>query len=123
MFYMTDLDDETQLVMEAEAGGAFNKNDLEVRPNPQKAFKNAVETAKTLAGHLATELRPTLNATGADAEITFAIKCDSAGMVLISQRTSEGQFLCKLLFKSGGTNSMPPAVLSDLPADDDPTDS
>lgn len=109
MFYITHLDDDTSLVLEAETSGAFAKSDLEVKPNPTKALINAVATARTFARFLANELGPTLKETGAEADITFSIKADSQGMVMIGMKPGEGQIHCSLKF-GGGTRAAAPAT-------------
>ena len=76
------------------------KSDLEIRPDPLTALRVAVETARTFAAHAARELRPTLADHGMDAEISFSIKCDGNGTVLLAQDPSVGQLQFKLLIKS-----------------------
>lgn len=99
MNYPTRIDDDTLLLLEAEASGAFTKNQGSVEASPITALANAIDMARTLAGHLADELKPTLAEKGMDAEFTFSIKCDGNGQVMISQDTSGGQLLCRLTIR------------------------
>jgi hypothetical protein len=105
VFYITQLDEQTKLVLEAEASGAFAKSDLEVRPDPEKALVNAIDTARTLTRWLAHELGPTMREVGAEAQIAFSLKADSQGMVMIGMRPGDGQFQCTLTF----ARAAPPA--------------
>lgn len=101
MFYPTQLDEKTMLYLETETSGAFAKSDLEVRPDPLKALVNAVDLAKTFSRHLAREMKPVLTENNMDAEISFAVRCDGHGSVMIAMDTDKGQLACKLSMRSG----------------------
>ncbi len=125
MFYITDLDDDTQIVIEAATSGAFAKSDLEVRPNPSLALQNAITTTGQIAQKFATELRPTMVATGADAEVSFSMKCDHTGLVMIAMNPGEGQFQITMSFKNpggGSTAREPFPMLEEEPSFDDSQD-
>lgn len=102
MFYVTDLDDKTQLVIEAETSSAFAKSDLEVRPNPQHALVNAMETATYFAGRLVNEFRDVVNEAGGEAEISYSMKCDHTGLVMLAMNPEEGQVKVTLRIKPDG---------------------
>lgn len=102
MFYVTDLDDDTQIIIEAATSGAFAKSDLEVRPDPRLALQNAIATTSQIAQKFAESLRPTMSATGADAEVSFSMKCDHTGLVMIAMNPGEGQFSVTMSFKNSG---------------------
>jgi hypothetical protein len=125
MFYVTDLDDDTQIVIEAATSGAFAKSDLEVRPNPRLALQNAITTTGQIAQKFATELRPAMAASRAEAEVSFSVKCDHTGLVMIAMNPTEGQFKVTLSFKNGGAgrpSSVPHAMLETEPTFDDTQD-
>lgn len=99
MFYPTQLDDDTMLYLETETSGAFAKSDLEVRPDPLSALKGAVDMAKTFSAYVAREIKPVLNQHQMYAEITFAVKCDGHGSVMIAMDKDKGQLTCKLAIR------------------------
>jgi hypothetical protein len=106
MFYQTRLDENTTMIIEAEVGGAFAKSDLEVRPDPDKALVNLVDVASTFAKYIATEFNRALSGQNAEAEVSFAVKADSFGMVMVGMKPNEGQLQCTLRFgKPGGGGS------------------
>ena len=41
-FFLTQITEDTEMLIETETTGAFNKSALEVRPDPKKAFLNTV---------------------------------------------------------------------------------
>jgi len=84
------------LYLEAEASGAFVKSELETRAVPEKAVENAVLSARQLAVYLADQLKPVLTERGMSAEVSFGIRCDGSGTVMIAQELSKGQFACRL---------------------------
>jgi hypothetical protein len=98
--FMTELDDagEVLFLMEAETTGAFAKSSLGVKPNPLKCFKQTVGAIGMMAEQLANGVGSKVSGTGVDAEVTFGLKIDSAGMVMISQNLG-CQFNCTLRFK------------------------
>lgn len=99
--FMTELDDEGEIrfLMEAETTGAFAKSEMEVRPNPLTAYKQAVNAIGLMAGRMAESVGAQVAGTGVDAEVTFGIKVDSQGAVMISQQSSLCQIQCTLRFK------------------------
>lgn len=110
MFYVTDLDDKTQLVIEAETSSAFAKSDLEVRPNPQSALVNAMETATYFAGRMVNEFRDVVNEAGGEAEISYSMKCDHTGLVMLAMNPEEGQFKVTLRIKPDAPRAAAPAA-------------
>ena len=111
MFYTTDLDDDTQIIIEAATSGAFAKSDLEVRPNPTLALLNAIETCGQIAQKFADGLAPTMAETGADAEVCFSMKCDHTGLVMIAMNPDEGQFKVTMRFKAPRSTRPKPLAL------------
>jgi hypothetical protein len=99
LFYPTYLDDDTMLLMEAEASGAFAKGEMEVRPVPEKATENAVQSAQLLAMYVTDKLKPVLIDRGVSAEVSFGIRCDGNGAVMIAQDLGKAQFTCKLTIR------------------------
>ncbi len=98
MFYPTLLDDNTQILIEAPASGAIGKSDLEVRPDPLRAVINCQELVGKIARGFATSVGNALDGTGMDFEVEFAVRADGNGSVMISQHTTEGQFICRIKY-------------------------
>ncbi len=101
LFYPTNLDDETTLYLEAETSGAFAKNDLEIRPDPLTALASAIVSAEKFSRYIAKTMKPALREHGMDAEITFGVRCDGFGAVMIAQDLGRGQLTCKLTIRPG----------------------
>lgn len=99
LFYPTKLDEQTILLLEAETSGAFVKSDLEVRPDPEQALVNAVAAAETISRYVARKMKPSLRENGAIAEVSFSIRCDGNGSVMLAQDAARGQLLCKLTIR------------------------
>lgn len=99
--FMTELDDagEVRFMMEAETTGAFAKADMEIRPNPLLAYKQAVQAIGLMAGRMADSIGSSVEGTGVDAEVSFGIKISSEGAVMISQSYTNCQLYCTLRFK------------------------
>ena len=99
--FMTELDDagEVRFLMEAETTGAFAKAEMEIRPNPLLAYKQAVQAIGLMAGRMSESIGASIAGTGVDAEVTFGLKVDSAGAVMISQQAAACQIQCTLRFK------------------------
>ena len=98
--FMTELDEtgDVLFLIEAETTGAFAKSALDVRPNPLKCFKQCVAAIGLMADQMATGIGNKVEGTGVDAQVTFGLKIDSAGMVMISQNLG-CQFNVTLVFK------------------------
>lgn len=118
MFYITQLDDQTQIVIEAETSSAFAKSDLEVRPNPTMALENAIRTAGQIARRFATEMRPALAGLNADAHVAYSIKCDHNGLVMLASNPDEGQFRVSLNFKATSAATRALALVDEPPFDE-----
>lgn len=99
--FMTELDEEgkVRFLMEAETTGAFAKADAEIRPNPLTAYKQSVKAIALMSSRMAETVGAAVKGTGVDAEVTFGIKIDSGGAVMISQTSNGCQLQCTLRFK------------------------
>jgi hypothetical protein len=104
MFYPTQLDENTQVLIEAPASGALGKSDMEIRPDPLRALLNCQDLVGKIARGFATSVGNALDGTGMDFEVEFAVRADAYGSVMISQHTGEGQFICRIKY-SGDSNS------------------
>lgn len=95
--FMTQLEGDTLMLIEAETSGAFAKSDLEIRPNPMAAFDNSIAAMGTIGRRIASAIRSEYDGTGIDsAEVTFGVKVDQAGAVMIAQENERSQFTVKL---------------------------
>lgn len=91
--YLTQLGD-TSILLEAPASGGLSKSDSEVKADPRKAVMNILDTVKTMVKYMGDDLGPTLRASGAGFEMSFAVRADLSGLVMVSEDASKGQFQC-----------------------------
>lgn len=91
--YMTRIG-EAQVLLEAPASGAFAKSSGESEADPRNAIVNMIKTIRVVAAHLGQEIGPIARATGSVLEVAFAVRADSAGLVMVSESTTVGQLCC-----------------------------
>jgi len=98
--FMTELDQagEKLMLLEAETTGAFSKSELEIKPNPLQCYKQSISAIGDIAKIMATQIGEATRGSGANVEVTFGIKIDGNGSVLISSMTSNCQLTCTLKF-------------------------
>lgn len=95
--FVTQLDGDKMILLEAETTGAFAKSDLEIRPNPMAAFDNAVDAVGTIGTILSDRIRDKFAGTPIEtAAVTFGVKVDQAGAVMIAQEHDSAQFTVSL---------------------------
>lgn len=103
--YLTRLGDK-EILLEAPASDAFAKSDSEVKADPQKALVNCLDTIRTLATAMGQQLGPMMQRSGASFEMSFAVRADGSGLVMVSEDAQTGQFQCTIRF--GGRPPGPP---------------
>ncbi len=102
-YIVSRLDEDTVIQIETESSGAFNKGDLEIQPDPERAVFQTVETVQRLSRVLAAGILPTVRDVRASGfEIAYRVKIDASGAVAISSNPSEGQFQVTLRWSSNG---------------------
>lgn len=106
--YITYLGD-TAILLEAPVSGGLSKSESEVQPNPDKAIANVIEMIKLLVGHVGAEVAPALRRTGAAFDLSFSVRADSQGLVMISEHANVGQFQCTVKFPPMRPPGPPPA--------------
>lgn len=94
MFFKTQLNDSTWVLLEAEASQAFTKSALEGGDmSPETAFLNVAKVSAQIASAVAASLRPVIKANpGFEVEMSFALKSDGGGNVMIATQPTNGQF-------------------------------
>jgi hypothetical protein len=99
----TELDDAGEILMllEAETTGAFTKSESEIESNPLQAFKMATKNSAIICRRLADSMAQGMAGSGCDFEVSFALKIDSAGGVMIGMTSDDGQF--RVTVKRSGT--------------------
>jgi hypothetical protein len=100
-FYVTKLGD-AQIVLEAPASGAFAKGASDVEADPRTAMANIIRNIRQVGSALGSELVPIVRNLGMAMDVSFAVRADSYGVVMVSQNTSEGQFLVTVKMIPGG---------------------
>lgn len=91
--FVTQLEGDTLIPLEAETSGAFAKSELEIKASPMAAFDNSVAAMGNLGRVMAGRIQEQFAGTGIEsAQVTFGIKVDHAGMVMIAQEKDRAQF-------------------------------
>jgi hypothetical protein len=100
VFFPTELDENTTFLIESETEGAFTKSDLEIRPDPYRAYHNAIALGSDIAKDIAAQFGAAMEGQKVNAEVTFGIRISSAGVVMISQTLGKAQFHVRLSMTS-----------------------
>ena len=98
MNYATKLDENTRLLIEAEASGAFVKSDLEELPDPETAVLRMVDTVAKVGAAMAKQITPGFQGTGCSWELSFSVKADGFGTVMIANTPEAGQFKVSVIY-------------------------
>lgn len=100
--FETELDDDGEVLflMEAETTGAFSKSSAGETPRPHLAFKQAVNAIGLMSSRLAHSVGSKIGGTGIEAAVTFGIKIDASGQVMIAAETGNCQFSVQVIFKA-----------------------
>jgi Trypsin-co-occurring domain 1 len=100
--FQTELEGDRLILLEAEPSADFNKSELEVRPSPMLAFERSMAAIGEIGRTLSARVRHELDGTGAEtAEVTFGVKIDGAGSVMIAQESARSQFAVKIVVRVG----------------------
>lgn len=81
-----------QILIEAPVAGAFAKSETEIQPDPKKALNNIFEHIRLLVDFAGEQIGPAVRKAGAAFELSFAVRSDSFGLVMVSENASIGQF-------------------------------
>lgn len=101
-FITSELNDDAIMMVECETTGAFSKSDLEIKPNPLMAFKNATALIGDVGKVVAESVQAKFKDTDANMQVRFGVKIDSMGSVLVSQQGDACQFSVTITFGSAG---------------------
>ena len=100
--FVTQLEGDTMMLLEAETSGAFAKSELEIKPNPMAAFDNSVALMGTIGRIMSERLAAEFGGGGVEkAVVSFGIKVDGAGSVMLAQETDKAQFALTLTLRTG----------------------
>jgi hypothetical protein len=90
MLLQTRLDAETDLFIDCETSGGFDKDQTALDFHPDDATDHVVTIAKGVVARL----KDVAEAAGGDAqvEVTFSIKVDSNAVVAVARQPDAGQF-------------------------------
>ncbi len=98
--FVTQIEGEYMLMVEAETSGAFAKSELEIKANPMTAFDTSIGAITRIGRVLSDRVRTALKGTGTErAEIVFGIKCDQVGSVMIAQENEKAQFTVRMVIR------------------------
>ncbi|MFM2161126.1 MAG: hypothetical protein RLZZ383_638 [Pseudomonadota bacterium] len=107
--YLTRIGD-TEILLEAPASSAFAKSSANTDADPRQAINNMVKAIKAIAAYMGPELMPVVRATGMAAEVSFNVRADMYGLVMISESTGVGQFAATLRFQAPPGAAAPSAA-------------
>lgn len=93
MFYEVDYDEDTRILLEGQASGALTKGGAS-GPSfiPDKALTNTIDLIRLVASKVTSDVAPVIDGTYCSIDITFSIRADGNGTVMIAQDPSLGQF-------------------------------
>lgn len=98
--FVTQIEGDTMMVMEAETSGTYAKSVDEVRGNPMAAFDNAISNAAAVSRILSHRMRLELAGTPVrTAEVGFGIKVNESGSVMIAMEGARAQFSVRLVIQ------------------------
>lgn len=100
MFYSTKINDTTNVLMEAEAGGAFAKNDLEELPDPDTALLRMINLVGDIGKQISAAVGAKMQGGKVDFEVEFGTRADASGTVMLAQRPGDGQFRVRIVGKA-----------------------
>ena len=98
MFFPSELDENTTILIEAETSAAFAKSDMEERPDPRSAFLNAVALAAKLSSAVSDGFGTSIQGQGASGTATFGVRIASSGAVMLSQTLDRAQIQVAIRF-------------------------
>lgn len=100
--FVTQLEGDTMMLLEAETSGAFAKSELEIRPNPMAAFDNSVSMIGTIGRIIADRVAAEYSGGAIEtAVVRFGVKVDGAGSVMVAQEGDKAQFTVTLTVRTG----------------------
>lgn len=88
--FLTYIGDK-QILLEAPVAGAFAKSESEVQPDPKRAIENMFSTIRTIVEYAGDQIGPVARKSGAAFELSFAVRSDSFGLVMVSEAAQVGQ--------------------------------
>lgn len=98
--FVTQIEGDHLMMIEAETSGAFAKSELEIKANPMSAFETCIGAITRMGRVLSNRVRAELAGTGTEsAEVSFGIKCDQVGSVMIAQENEKAQFTVKVTIR------------------------
>lgn len=99
--FVTQIEGDHIMLMEAETSGAFAKSDTEIRSNPMAAFENGVDAIGRIGRVISDRLHSQYAGTMIEhVDVTFGVKVDQAGAVMIAMENEAAQFTVKLSMRT-----------------------
>jgi hypothetical protein len=100
--FVTQIEGDNLMLIEAETSGAFAKSESEIRANPMAAFENALDAIGRI-GRVASQriVGQTAGTSIETIDLRFGVKIDQQGGVMIAQENEAAQFTVKLSLRAG----------------------
>lgn len=92
MFYEVNFDEETRVLMEGQASGAISKGGDSTDFIPDDALDNAIDLIQKVVARVSTEVMPAVDGQLCSMDLTFGVRADGNGTIMIAQTPELGQF-------------------------------
>jgi hypothetical protein len=92
VFFEVNFDEETRVLLEGAASGAIGKGAGGKDAIPDHALDNIIDLVRRVSAKVATEVAPVVDGTLCTFELTFGVRSDGNGTVMIAQEPENSQF-------------------------------
>ena len=92
MFYEVNFDEETRVLLEGQASGAIAKGGSDTGFIPDDALDNSIDLIQKIVARMSTEVMPSIDGQLCSMEVSFSIRADGNGTIMLAQTPEAGQF-------------------------------
>jgi len=92
VFFDVNFDEETRVLLEGAASGAIGKGAGGREAIPDHALDNMIDLVRRVSAKVGTEVAPVIDGTLCTFELTFGVRADGNGTVMIAGTPEAGQF-------------------------------
>ena len=92
MFYEVNFDEETRVLLEGQASGAIAKGGGSNDFITDDALDNSIDLIQKIVARLSTEVMPAVDGQLCSMDLSFSVRADGNGTIMIAQTPELGQF-------------------------------
>jgi hypothetical protein len=92
VFYEVNFDEETRILLEGQASGAIAKGGGGNDFITDDALDNSIDLIQKIVARLSTEVMPAIDGQLCAMDVTFSIRADGNGTIMVAQTPEVGQF-------------------------------